>query len=156
MSVYSKWKKSNRTSFGCERTVERTILNTVLYSAELLPVMAPFFQLPKFLSRPQRKVLRASSHLSTLWLSRVFRSPTHQPPSTPILKVFDKVNLRGDDPSRRLNYINGFRPAGAGQTQGSCSPSVRPTLTIEDPGTSKPASCTEFVLLNKVHKSCVN
>jgi hypothetical protein len=34
--------------------------------------------------------------------------------------------------------INGLWPAGTGKTQGSCSPGVRPTLTIEDLGTSKP------------------
>ena len=56
-----------------------------------------------------------------------------------------------------MPIINGLRPAGAGQTQGSCSPGVRPTLTIEDLGTSKPTSCTEFCVAQiKVHKSCVN
>ena len=91
-------------------------------------------------------MLRASSHLSTLWLSCVFRSPTHQPPSTAIFRFLMKSSLRGDDPARQYStpIINGLRPAGAGQTQGSCSPGVRPTLTIEDLGTSKPTSCTEF------------
>ena len=41
-------------------------------------------------------------------------------------------------------FDSDLRVAGAGQTQGSCSPGVRPTLTIEDLGTSKPTSCTEF------------
>ena len=54
-------------------------------------------------------------------------------------------------------FDSDLRVAGAGQTQGSCSPGVRPTLTIEDLGTSKPTSCTEFCVAQiKVHKSCVN
>ena len=67
--------------------------------------------------------------------------------STSIVDGFcSSQDSRGDDPARQYStpIINGLRPAGAGQTQGSCSPGVRPTLTIEDLGTSKPTSCTEF------------
>ncbi len=52
-------------------------------------------------------------------------------------------------------FDSDLRVAGAGQTQGSCSSGDRPTLTIEDLGTSKPTSCTEFSKPTSCTEFCV-
>jgi hypothetical protein len=81
-------------------------------------------------------------------------------PPTTVNTYFERFLMKSRFRRRRSSkavldapMINGLRPAGAGQTQGSCSPGVRPTLTIEDLGTSKPTSCPEFCVAHSQIKS---
>jgi hypothetical protein len=55
---------------------------------------------------------------------------------------FNQATMQQGSTRRLLSTAFGRRAPM--QTQGSCSPGVRPTLTFEDEGTSKPTSCTEF------------
>ena len=104
-------------------------------------------------------MLRASSHLSTLWLSCVFRSPTHQPPSTPIFRFLMKSRFKRRRSSKAVLDAYYQRPSAGGRRANAGFMFTRrsPDTHFEDLGTSKPTSCTEFCVAQiKVHKSCVN
>ena len=89
----------------------------------------------------------------------VFRSPTHQPPSTPIFQVFQgwigrlssEATIQQGSTRRLLSTAFGRRAPGKRRVH--VHPAFRPTLTIEDLGTSKPTSCTDFCVAHKVNKS---
>ncbi len=82
----------------------------------------------------------------------VFRSPTHQPPSTPIFQVFQgwigklssEATIQQGSTRRLLSTAFGRR-APPGKRRVHVQPGFRPTLIIEDLGTSKPTSCTDFL-----------
>ena len=69
----------------------------------------------KFCLVPRGRVLRASSHLSTLWLSCVFRSPTHQPPSTPIFRFLMKSRFKRRRSSKAVLDAYYQRPSAGGR-----------------------------------------
>ena len=91
--------------------------------------------------------------------SLCFRSPTHQPPSTPLFQVFQgwigrlssEATIQQGSTRRLLSTAFGRRAPGKRRVH--VHPAFRPTLTIEDLGTSKPTSCTDFCVAHKVNKS---
>jgi hypothetical protein len=139
-------KKSNWTLFGCGRTIVSQNRFCIIQKNEM----------ESWLSSQTAKMFFSSTEkgaacqqppvnpLIVLYFSVSFPPTTRR--STSIVDGFcSSQDSRGDDPARQystpINLSTAFgRRQCTGQTQGSCSFGVRPTLTFENLGTNKPTT----------------